>query len=154
MPGSSDAEYAPLSQPKGKKHGNGLLYAFIAFGLLVLGGGGVGAYIWYSTSHKAAENAALVSKFPLISLKLYKSTSQVFVLSDQEKQSCCIVFCCGCWSPYTHKLYKLVVRRALVTSSCKTSRGTFRALALEKLERARRLELSDYWIISMMGRFG
>jgi flagellar basal body-associated protein FliL len=84
MASNTDPEYTPLSQPKGKKRSHGPLIAVIAFGILVLAGGGVGAYIWYSSSHKAAENAALVSKFPLIFLKLYKSTSQVFLLSDQE----------------------------------------------------------------------
>jgi len=41
-----------------------------------------------------------------------------------------------------------------VTSSCETSRETFHALALERLERAQHLELSDDWIITMMGRLG
>jgi hypothetical protein len=71
MPGSSDAEYTSISDQKRKKPGNGRVYALVAFGMLVLAGGGVGAYIWYSSSHKAAENAELVSKFPLISLKFY-----------------------------------------------------------------------------------
>ena len=42
------------------KRGNGLTIGVIAFGVLALAGGGIGAAVWYTTSHKAAEKAALV----------------------------------------------------------------------------------------------
>jgi flagellar basal body-associated protein FliL len=54
-----------------KKRGNGPLIAIIALGILALAGGGIGAAVWYTTSHKAAQKAALVSQSPLVFPKPY-----------------------------------------------------------------------------------
>jgi flagellar basal body-associated protein FliL len=109
MPSRIDPEYTPLSQSK-RKRPNYVFIGVITLFVLVLAGGAGAAVVWYTASHKAAENAALVSKSPLIFLKLYKLSSQVLVLSDQEKQSFCIGFYIRCWSPIApHNLGKLMV---------------------------------------------
>jgi hypothetical protein len=62
------------------KRGNGLTIGVIAFGVLALAGGGIGAAVWYTTSHKAAEKAALVSTFPWFPEALLVDVSKICII--------------------------------------------------------------------------